>query len=74
VKIFKWWIMAQDTKSSEDKLKYKEILIENPFLRSKYIWDAENEFVDKVKVRFRGQVHRSTTRLSDNFASVTDVS
>lgn len=36
--------------SHEDIKKYREIPINNPFIRDPYIWDRENELFDKIKV------------------------
>lgn len=34
----------------ESVKKYREIPMNNPFIRENYIWDRENELFDKVKV------------------------
>lgn len=35
---------------NRDRKKFKEIPINNPFLRDKFYWDRENEIFDKIKV------------------------
>lgn len=35
--------------------KYREIPINNPFIRDPYIWDRENELFDKIKVSWFDQ-------------------
>jgi hypothetical protein len=42
--------MASEEHNGEERKKYHEIPIENPFIRHKYYWDRGNETLDKLKV------------------------
>lgn len=38
-------------KESEESKRFREIPMNNPFLRDPYFWDRENVMYDKIKVR-----------------------
>lgn len=42
--------ISENFKKERKKNNYKEIIFNNPFLRSKDLFDKENEIVDKIKV------------------------
>jgi hypothetical protein len=50
-------MVTEDGTKNENKTKiYREIKINNPFIREENIWDKENELFDKIKVRMCDEI------------------
>lgn len=47
---------GQETKNSAKTKIYREIPINNPFIRENNIWDSENELFDKIKVSLSDEI------------------